>query len=109
MISVGKSYTIFKPKEKTNSKGERIVMFSVGNSSFDRNSNSWNNKGFINIVAKTNQDISDRDKVTISKITAIDTNEYNGSQNVTAFVELEGEQQIPQENYEAVSENELPF
>lgn len=106
MISVGKSYTIFKPKEKTNSKGERIVTFSIGNSSFDKNMNTWNNKGFINIIAKTNQFLSDRDKVTISKITAIDTSEYNDKQSVTAFVELEGEQQG---NYEAVESSELPF
>lgn len=109
MISVGKSYMIFKPKEKENSKGEKIVTFSIGNSAFDRLSNTWIQKGFINVVAKTNQYLSDRDKVTISKITAIDTNEYNEKQSVTAFVELEGEQQASQENYEATSDFELPF
>ena len=109
MIVTGKAYTVFKPKEKTTSKGERIVSFSIGNSSFDRLSNTWINKGFINVVARTNQLISDRDKVTISKINSLDTNEYNGQQNITIFVELEGEMQAPQENYEAVPNDELPF
>ena len=106
MITIGKSYMIFKPKEKENSKGEKIVTFSIRNSAYDKLSNSWIQKGFINIIAKTNQFLSDRDKVTISKITAIDTSEYNDKQSVTAFVELEGEQQG---NYEAVESSELPF
>ena len=106
MISAGKPYMIFKPKEKTNSKGERIVTFSVGNSSFDRTMNTWSSKGFINVIAKTNQFLSDRDKVTISKITGIDTSEYNDKQSVTIFVELEGEQQG---NYESIPNDDLPF
>ena len=108
MISIGKSYMVFKPKEKTNSKGERIVSFSIGNSSYNKFTDAWENKGFINVCAKTNQSISDREKVTISKITALDTSEYNDKLNVTIFVELEGEGNI-QENYEAVGSDSLPF
>lgn len=108
MISIEKMHTVFKPKEKISSKGDRIVLFSLGNSVFDKTNNSWTNKGFINVVAKTNQLISDRDKVKISKITGIDTTEFNGKQNVTIFVELEGENQTDynetsQTSYEAIS------
>ena len=106
MISVGKQYTIFKPKEKTTSKGERIVSFSIGNSSYNKSIGAWDNKGFINVIAKTNQFISDRDKVTIAKITGLDTSEYNEKQSVTIFVELEGE---TEGNYEAIPNDELPF
>jgi len=106
MISVGRQYMVFKPKEKTTSKGEHLVSFSIGNSSFNKIANAWENKGFINVIAKTNQFISDRDKVTISKITGLDTSEYEGKQNVTIFVELEGE---TEGNYEAIPNDELPF
>lgn len=106
MISVGKQYMVFKPKEKNTSKGERIVSFSIGNSSYNKIADAWENKGFINVCAKTNQFINDRDKVTISKITGLDTGEYNGKQSVTIFVELEGE---TQENYEPVDSSDLPF
>jgi len=107
MISKGNTYTVFKPKDIM-VKGEKGVKFSVGNSSFNKNSNSWENKGFINVVAITNQDISDRDKVKITEINSIDTNEYNGKTSVTIFVELEGESNN-QENYNSLSGDELPF
>ena len=71
MISKGNTYTVFKPKDIM-VKGEKGVKFSVGNSSFNKNSNSWENKGFINVVAITNQNISDRDKVKITEINSID-------------------------------------
>lgn len=106
MISTGKSYMVFKPKEKTNSNGDRIVSFSIGNSSYNKEIGAYDNKGFINVIASTNQTIEDRDRVIISKINSIDTNEYNGKQNVTIFVELEGELD---NNYEPVSGDELPF
>lgn len=105
MISAGKSYTIFKPKETT-VKGEKAVRFSIGNSSFNKETQNWENKGFINVTAITNQFISDRDRVTISEIVSIDTNEYNGKQTVSILVKLEGEKQG---NYEAVPSDELPF
>jgi hypothetical protein len=108
MISIGKQYMVFKPKEKTNNKGERIVSFSIGNSSYNKFADAWENKGFINVCAKTNQKIDDRDKVTISKITALDTSEYNDKQNVMIFVELEGEENAPETNY-ASMDDELPF
>jgi len=107
MISKGNTYTVFKPKDIM-VKGEKGVKFSVGNSSFNKNSNSWENKGFINVVTITNQDISDRDKVKITEINSIDTNEYNGKTSVTIFVELEGESNN-QENYNSLSGDELPF
>ena len=47
MISVGKQYTVFKPKEKTTSKGDRIVTFSIGNSTYNKAIGSFENKGFI--------------------------------------------------------------
>lgn len=106
MISIDKSYMVFKPKEKINSKGERIVSFSIGNSSYNQATGSWENKGFIYVCAKTNQTINDRDKVTIAKITGLDVSEYDGKHNTTIFVELAGE---TQNNYEAVSNDELPF
>lgn len=108
MISTGKSYMVFKPKEKTNSNGDRIVSFSIGNSSFNKIANAWENKGFINVIAKTNQYINDRDKVTISKINGLDISEYNDKTSTTIFVELEGESDI-QENYDSLSGDELPF
>ena len=49
MISIGKQYIVFKPKEKTNNKGERIVSFSIGNSSYNKFADAWENKGFINV------------------------------------------------------------
>lgn len=106
MITIGKSYMVFKPKEKTNNNGDRMVTFSLGNSNYNKAIGAWENKGFINVIARTNQFIQDRDRVTISKITGIDTNEYNEKQSVTIFVELEGEDQG---NYEAVSSDDLPF
>lgn len=106
MISVGKSYMVFKPKEKTNSNGEKIVSFSIGNSSYNKEIGGYNNKGFVRVVATTNQFISDRDRITIAKINSLDTNEYDGKQYITIFVELEGE---PKENYEAIPQDELPF
>lgn len=106
MISVGRAYVAFKPKEKKNNNGERIVSFSIGNSSYNRDLGTYENKGFVNVIAKTNQFISDRDRVTISKINSLDTNEYNGKQNLTIFVELEGE---TEGNYETVPNDELPF
>lgn len=106
MITTGKSYMVFKPKEKINNNGERIMSFSIGNRTYNKGIGTYENKGFINVIAKTNQSISDRDRVTISKINSLDTNEYNGKQNVTIFVELEGE---TQGNYETVSSDELPF
>ena len=106
MISVGKQYMVFRPKEKTTNKGERMVTFAIGNSSYNKAADAWENKGFINVIAKTNQFISDRDKVTISKITGLDTSEYNDKQSVTIFVELEGE---TEGNYEAIPNDELPF
>ena len=106
MISVGKPYMVFKPKEKTNSNGERIVSFSIGNSSYNKSIEAWESKGFINVIAKTNQFINDRDKVTIAKINGLDTAEYNEKMSITIFVELEGE---TQGNYEAVPSDELPF
>ena len=112
MIAVGKSYMVFKPKEKTNSSGERIVSFSIGNSSYNKFADAWENKGFINVCAKTNQKIDDRDKVIISKITGLDTNEYDDKQIITIFVELEGELKANYEtatNYESTSGDELPF
>lgn len=105
MISAGKSYTIFKPKETT-IKGEKGYAFSIGNSNYNKATGEWNNKGFINILATTNQFLSDRDKVTIAKITGADTNEYKGKTTVTLFVLLEGEEQG---NYEAVESDMLPF
>ena len=106
MITVGKQYMVFKPKEKISSNGERMVTFSVGNSSYNKAIGAWENKGFINVCAKTNQVILDRNKVTISEITALDTSEYNEKQLVTIFVKLEGE---TQGNYEAIPSDELPF
>ena len=106
MITIGKQYMVFKPKEKLNSKGERIVYFSIGNSSFDKTTNSWISKGFINVVAKSNQVIEDRQKVIFSEINSIDTNEYEGRQTVTLFVTLSGEKPT---GYEAVSGSDLPF
>lgn len=106
MISKGNTYTAFKPKDIM-IKEEKGVKFSIGNSSFNKSTNSWENKGFINVVAITNQDISDRDKVKISAINSVDTNEYNGKMSVTIFVELE-EPSI-QENYNSLSGDELPF
>lgn len=105
MISVGKTYTIFKPKE-TKIKGEKGYAFSIGNSDYNKATGEWINKGFINILATTNQFLSDRDKVTIAKITGADTNEYKGNTNVTLFVLLEGELEA---NYEPTSDDELPF
>lgn len=106
MISAGKSYMVFKPKEKTNSNGERIISFSIGNSSYNKGIGAYENKGFINVIAKTNQVISDRERVTIAKINSLDTSEYNEKLSITIFVELEGE---TQGNYEAVPSDELPF
>lgn len=108
MVSVGKKYMIFKPKEKTNNKGERVVSFSVGNSSYNKAMNTWDNKGFMNVCVKTNQVINDRDKVIFSEITDIDTNTYDGKTVVTFFAKLEGESSA-QENYEAVEPDMLPF
>lgn len=108
MISVGKQYTVFKPKEKTNSKGDRMVTFSIGNSTYNKAIGSFENKGFINVCANTKQLIYDRDRVTISEITAIDTNEYNGKQSITIFVKLSGEE-LQQDNYQPANESDLPF
>ena len=106
MITIGKSYTVFKPKEKNNNNGERMVSFSLGNSSYNKAIGAWENKGFVNVCAKTNQMIKDRDKIIISKITGLDTSEFNGKQSITIFVELEGEMSG---NYEAIDSNDLPF
>lgn len=108
MVSVGKQYMVFKPKEKTNSKGERVVSFSIGNSTYNKATNSWESKGFINVCVKTNQFINDRDKVTFSKITGLDTSVYDGKTSVIIYAELEGES-AAQENYESIPESELPF
>jgi len=107
MISKGNAYTVFKPKDIM-VKGEKGVKFSIGNSSFNKSTNSWENKGFINVVAITNKDISDRDKVKITEINSVDTSEYNGKTSVTIFVELE-EELNTQENYNSLSSDELPF
>lgn len=108
MISIGKQYTVFKPKEKTNSKGERIVTFSIGNSSYNKFTNSYDNKGFINVCAITKQLIYDRDRVSIKEITALDTSEFNGKPSITIFVKLEGEELI-EDNYNSTDSNDLPF
>lgn len=109
MISKGNAYTVFKPKDIM-VKGEKAVKFSIGNSSFNKNSKSWENKGFINVVAITNQEISDRDKVKITEINSIDTNNYNGTTSVTIFVGIEGDSGFNnQENYNSLSGDELPF
>ena len=107
MISKGNSYTVFKPKDIM-VKGEKGVKFSIGNSSFNKSTNNWENKGFINVVVITNKDISDRDKVKITEINSVDTSEYNGKTSVTIFVEIEGDSNN-QENYNSLSGDELPF
>ena len=112
MISAGKSYMIFKPKEKTNSKGEREVSFSIGNSVYNKETKTYTNNGFVYVTAKTNQYLSDKDKVTVSKIISVNPTIYYDRETnkpvASGFftIELEGEQQG---NYEAVPNDELPF
>ena len=85
-----------------------MVSFSLGNSSYNKAIGAFENKGFVNVCATTKQLIYDRDRVTISEITALDTSEYNGKQTVTIFVKLAGEE-LQQDNYQPINDSDLPF
>ena len=116
-LVVGKEYMIFNPKEKIGNEGKREISFGIGNNYYDKEAKAWKTESFLNVTAKTNQRLSNKDKVTISKILSANPTIYfsqrEQKQVPSGFftVELKGEGEVTeqQNNYEAVSSDDLPF
>ena len=114
MIKIGKEYMIFKPKENVNN-GEREVSFSIGHNEYNKGTKTYTQNRFARITAKTNQFLSDRDKIIISKIISVNPTIYYDKDTdepiASGFfiVELEGEKKESETNYESTDSDELPF
>jgi len=55
----------------------------------DYDSNDKEHKRYVTIMANNQVEVNDQDKVTISNIVGISTNEYNGKIGVTVYCDVE--------------------
>lgn len=80
MINKDHNYTAYSPKQTKTGK----VMFNISN--FDKKNPSF--KSYITVFCNNDVEIYDRQKITITEITGVNTSEYNGKLQVSMFANV---------------------
>jgi len=114
MIKIGNKYMIFKPRKFVTQKGDTVWSFSVGDSSFNKETKQYDNNGFINISTFADIELEDRQKVEFSEILGASVNKYTNKSGieistVVVSVKLKEEGQGENGEYVEAQVQDLPF
>lgn len=107
MINKDHNYTAYSPKQTKTGK----VMFSISN--FDKKNPNF--KSYITVFCNNDVEIYDRQKITITEITGVNTSEYNGKLQVSMFANVEPNHEdikasVPNHvDSVNISDSDLPF